>query len=66
MHKDTLRNKLDTVVVRESRETLSIQLEQLLVYKLSEAETITAASACLQGPSLVKRLPLSARLFVLT
>ena len=45
----TLRNKLDSVVVRESRNLLSIQLPQLLVYKLSTAETITAAipGACL-------------------
>ena len=45
----TLRAKLDTMLVRESRTTLRIQLPQLLVYKLSEAETITAAipGACL-------------------
>ena len=51
----TLREKLDTVIVRESRESLLIQLPQLLVYTLSEAETITAAipGACfLSGKSI--------------
>lgn len=45
----TLRNRLDSVVVRESREILQIQLPQLLVYKLSTAETITTSipGACL-------------------
>ena len=44
--------------MRESRETLSIQLPQLLVYKLAEAETITAAipGACLlSGNALQER-----------
>ena len=47
----TLRSKLDTVVVRESRDSLLIQLPQLLIYKLSLAETITAAipGACLES-----------------
>jgi hypothetical protein len=37
----TLRNKLDSVIVRESATTLSIALPQLLVYKLSEVRPTT-------------------------
>ena len=57
----TLRSKLDTVVVRESRNSLLIQLPQLLIYKLSLAETITAAipGACLESGNALQEQHIS-------
>ena len=51
----TLRSKLDTVVVRDSRERLLIQLPQLLVYKLSEAETALSNEKA-RGSAAAKKL----------
>ena len=52
----TLREQLSTVVVRESASSLAIELPQLLVYRLDQAETITTLipAACLRSGSQLR------------
>ena len=52
----TLRDQLSTVVVRESASSLAIELPQLLVYRLDQAETITTLipATCLRSGSQLR------------